>query len=62
MRVAHASDLHSNLLPLKDVDKAKIDLFIFSGDFFPNATRGNIETEINFQTHWFLKKIGRAHV
>ena len=53
MIVAHASDLHSNLLPLKDVDKAKIDLFIFSGDFFPNITRGNIETEINFQTNWF---------
>jgi len=56
MRVAHASDLHSNLLVLKDVDKTNIDAFILTGDFFPNITRGNVQTEINFQTDWFKKK------
>lgn len=56
MIVAHLSDLHSNLLPLKAVETTKIDAFIFSGDFFPNITRGKVATEINFQTDWFLKE------
>ena len=56
MRIAHASDLHSNLLPLKQVDTSTIDAFVLSGDMFPNASRGNIQTEINFQTDWFKKK------
>jgi Icc-related predicted phosphoesterase len=56
IRVAHASDLHGNILPLKNVDVTKIDAWILSGDFFPNITRGNVQTEINFQTDWFRKK------
>lgn len=56
MRVAHASDLHSNVLVLKNIDITKIDVFILTGDFFPNLTRGNVEKEINFQTDWFKKK------
>lgn len=56
MRVAHASDLHSNLLILKSIDTTKIDAFILTGDFFPNITRGNVQTEINYQTDWFKKK------
>lgn len=56
MIVAHASDLHSNLLVLKDIDTTKIDAWILTGDFFPNITRGKVETEINFQTDWFKKK------
>lgn len=56
MIIAHASDLHSNLLPLKAVNTTKIDAWILTGDFFPNITRGNVQTEINFQTDWFLKK------
>lgn len=56
LRIAHASDLHSNLLVLKGVDVNNIDAWILTGDFFPNLTRGNVETEINFQTDWFRKK------
>ena len=56
MRVAHASDLHSNVLVLKNIDTTKIDAFILTGDFFPNTTRGNVEKEINFQTDWFKRK------
>ena len=56
MIVAHASDLHSNLLILKSIDTTKIDAFILTGDFFPNITRGNVQTEINYQTDWFKKK------
>lgn len=56
MRVAHASDLHGNLLILKSIDTTKIDAFILTGDFFPNITRGNVQREINYQTDWFKKK------
>jgi len=56
IRVAHASDLHGNILPLKNVDVTKIDAWILSGDFFPNITRGNIQTEINYQSDWFCNE------
>lgn len=32
MRVAHASDLHSNVLVLKNIDITKIEAFILTGE------------------------------
>lgn len=60
MRVAHASDLHGNLLPIKTVANSwatqEFDVWLFSGDMFPNCTRGIVERETKFQENWFISK------
>tara|TARA_Y100000310_G_scaffold40157_1_gene37658 strand:+ start:825 stop:1922 length:1098 start_codon:yes stop_codon:yes gene_type:complete len=53
MRVLHSSDLHGNwkqLLAFQD-----FDVWVDSGDFFPNKTRGTPE-EKRYQTRWFANK------
>jgi Icc-related predicted phosphoesterase len=57
MRIAHASDLHGHFEILGQVTEPP-DLWVLSGDFFPNRTRGNIPIEIQFQTAWFGWKAG----
>ncbi len=51
MRFLHSSDLHGRwqrLLPFED-----FDVWIDSGDFFPNWTRGDRRVEAPYQTQWF---------
>lgn len=54
MHIAHASDLHGQTYKLchAHLDLTP-DVWIFSGDLFPNSTRGVVEKEVPFQTHWF---------
>lgn len=56
MLVAHASDLHGNLLAIRGVDTSQAEAFVITGDVFPNLTRGKIPTEERFQEDWFVKK------
>jgi len=66
MRILHTSDLHGRNLVLADVmeDNAHAyDVWVDSGDFFPNKTRGDSSEEIPFQKRfWLLKDMGRRIV
>lgn len=53
MRIAHASDLHGHYEILDRVNGVVPDLWVLTGDFFPNRTRGDIEVELAFQAQWF---------
>lgn len=64
MRIAHASDLHGNIKLLGNVEAP--DLWIISGDFFPNYGRGPLTDrridpnhEIGFQYDWWERKSER---
>jgi len=52
MRIAHASDLHGWFQILDSVTLVP-DVWIFTGDFFPNRTRGNYGIEVLYQTQWY---------
>lgn len=52
MIVGHFSDLHGEITPLLE-SKVDPDLWICTGDLFPNITRGNIRMEEEYQTRWF---------
>jgi len=53
LNVLHSSDLHGDW---KDVLRFRnFDVWIDSGDFFPNKTRGTPE-EKRYQTRWFANK------
>ena len=54
MLIGHFSDLHGDLNILRNAMQIP-DLWICSGDFFPNKTRGNIPVETKYQTLWFQK-------
>jgi len=54
MIIAHASDLHADFEVLAQLD-VKPDLFVFTGDMLPNATRGHVHTELNYQGHWYKR-------
>jgi Icc-related predicted phosphoesterase len=56
MRIAHASDLHGRYEVLDRVNGVAPDLWVLTGDFFPNRTRGNREVEVRWQTNWFGHK------
>ena len=51
MRVLHTSDLHGYMVPgiLKHED---FDIWIDTGDFFPNETRGIQAIETTYQNNW----------
>lgn len=51
IRIGHFSDLHGNYGRLAAVFAP--DVWICTGDFFPNKTRGYAPTEEPFQTAWF---------
>ncbi len=54
MRILHSSDLHGNW---KEVLRfSNFDVWVDTGDFFPNKTRGHRAEEKRFQTRWFLNK------
>lgn len=52
MRIGHFSDLHGKLAPLRDAEETP-DVWVCSGDFFPNKTRGIRSIEQEFQKNWF---------
>ena len=51
MRIIHSSDLHGSYKGLLAIDD-EFDLWIDTGDFFPNKTRGNHQIETRYQTKW----------
>jgi Icc-related predicted phosphoesterase len=55
IKILHSSDLHSRTHFLKRINE--FDLWIDTGDFFPNRTRGEIRTEKIYQTRWFGYKV-----
>jgi len=50
MKILHSSDLHSHYEGLSSF--SDFDLWIDTGDFFPNKTRGDREVEVGFQKEW----------
>ena len=51
IRIGHFSDLHGNF---KRISTAEVpDVWVNTGDFFPNMTRGDVAVEVSFQTAWF---------
>lgn len=56
MKIAHASDLHGAYETLDIAGEERPDLWVFTGDFFPNHTRGIAEIETPWQTRWFAWK------
>lgn len=53
MRIAHVSDIHGHYSTLDRLGGDAPDLWVITGDFFPNKTRGHAETETRWQTNWF---------
>jgi Icc-related predicted phosphoesterase len=51
MRIIHSSDLHGSYKGLLAIDD-EFDLWIDTGDFFPNKTRGNRQIESRYQAKW----------
>lgn len=56
LRALHTSDLHSRYHKLEELlgDIEGLDLWIDTGDFFPNKTRGTRHVETNYQRRWAL--------
>jgi Icc-related predicted phosphoesterase len=53
MRILHTSDLHGHIDALLPVmAREDFDVWVDSGDFFPNESRGLTEIEVPFQTEW----------
>lgn len=53
MKIAHVSDIHGHYSTLDRLGGDAPDLWVITGDFFPNKTRGHVETETRWQTNWF---------
>ena len=54
MRILHTSDLHGRVdILLNALSCADFDLWLDTGDFFPNKTRGEEYIETVFQKEWF---------
>lgn len=55
MRLLHTSDLHGNMdLLLEHLNQDNYDVWVDTGDFFPNLTRGDKDIEPAYQTRWFI--------
>ena len=54
MKVLHSSDLHGNYKLLWE--HTDFDVWVDTGDFFPNKSRGDRNREVPFQTKWFQWK------
>ena len=52
MRIGHFSDLHGKLDALRNAAEIP-DVWVCSGDFFPNSTRGIRTIEQEYQRKWF---------
>lgn len=57
MLIGHISDLHGDLRKLF-ASTAHPDVWVFSGDIFPNETRGDRAIEVPYQTEWFKSIMG----
>ena len=56
MRILHTSDLHGNYKPLLvALATWDYDVWVDTGDFFPNKTRGVVPTEREYQYRWFFQ-------
>lgn len=51
LHIAHFSDAHGTAVSLLGSTPTP-DVWVSSGDFFPNASRGNLAVEPPFQTKW----------
>ena len=49
--ILHTSDLHGNFNAVLNCG-AGFDLWLDTGDFFPNMSRGEVSIEVPFQTQW----------
>lgn len=54
MKIAHASDLHGDVSVLAKVEDP-VDLWVLTGDIFPNVTRGNRRIEDVAQVRWYAE-------
>jgi len=52
MKILHTSDLHGMYRILGSI--TEFDVWVDTGDFFPNETRGDRNTEPAFQNQWLL--------
>ena len=55
MIILHSSDLHSDISRLWQF--TEFDIWIDTGDFFPNSTRGNARIEQPFQADWLKQHL-----
>lgn len=64
VNILHTSDLHGQYkVALKALATDGYDLWIDTGDFFPNKTRGERAIEVRHQTKWFgFKNLGERIV
>lgn len=60
MKILHTSDLHGQYEGLLRLLSGEVfDLWVDTGDFFPNRTRGDREIEVPYQAKWFeWKRLG----
>tara|TARA_Y100000034_G_scaffold84980_1_gene101950 strand:- start:1064 stop:1705 length:642 start_codon:yes stop_codon:yes gene_type:complete len=56
MRVLHSSDLHGKYGALLKMMEEDFSVWIDTGDFFPNRTRGDVAIEPRYQAGWFEKE------
>jgi Icc-related predicted phosphoesterase len=57
IRIGHFSDLHSNIIPLLEYSGPLPDLWVSTGDFLPNISRGDRAVDVPVQTEWLEKVI-----
>lgn len=56
MKILHTSDLHGQYEGLLRLLSGEVfDLWVDTGDFFPNKTRGDVWVEGPYQTRWFTQ-------
>ena len=53
MKILHSSDLHGSYKELLMALEGDFDVWVDTGDFFPNKTRGDRNIETSFQNKWF---------
>lgn len=56
MKILHISDTHGSFPPFM---QGEYDVIVHSGDLLPNKTRGNRDTELEFQKDWLRRNISR---
>jgi len=55
MKILHTSDQHGKLRSRHL--ECEFDIWVDTGDFFPNKTRGDVHVEVPFQHNWIERKI-----
>lgn len=56
IQILHTSDLHGDYKTLLAALEGDFDVWVDTGDFFPNKTRGEVAVEVPYQTKWFAWK------